>query len=593
MSRWKKLSSEFLDYHRHPLNIALHLVTTPAALYAFAAILGHLAGALAVWTATAAWLLALGLTVPTPLWLASAGLLGLIAHAAVASSAAGSFSVTWTVGLFGAAYILQDVAHWVTGEPTFQESYLGKRPGWVITFLDHTHHLVPLCIDACWQAGVAALFVQRRQVVKGHLRDHPELMAALRSVGSWAVSQKTPRSATTHWWWYDLGEATESFRVVARSPAVMDMFSALFPPKSHVVRPLEGMNELYVAAEHRGLSSDHVFYLDHVDGPLGIFPLVHVYRCMCACTPNGEIETIFPMEGGDSRCTLSTGDIVGFDFHRELHRIAPVAGGAKNDGQRICLKLHYCVYPRALAPLGLLLGALTTKYNQTFRQLFVATITPTSWIAKVNAALVIFGTRAFNSLEAHIGWGNLAIYATLGAVATLARSYSVFFYATSYLHYLVYISTYSYRQPCGTRIAFGAFKRDVLLFKSLALLQATVQYLTLPTALSYQPHALSLGLIVCGFGLGALATAALGIDRTYFGWELGQVGGDYVQRFPYGAIPHPMILGGMVGWLGFHALPAFRAAHPYYAPLHVALYAAHALQEHASVHTTGLLARSC
>lgn len=592
-TRWEKISSEFLAYHQHPLNIALHLITTPVALFAATAILGHLAGAQAVWTAAVAWVLALALTVPTPFWLATAAMLGVIAHMAVAAASVDSFSVPRMVGLFGAAYFGQDVSHWVTCEPTFQESYLGKREGWIYTFLDHTHHLVPLCIDACWRAGVAALFVQRRQVVKGNLRGHPEVMAAINKVGTWAVEQKPPRAVTTHWWWYDLGDATESFRSVARSPVVMEMFSTLFPPTSHVVQPLEGMNELYVAAEHRGLSSDNVFYMNHVDGPFGVFPLVHVYRCMCACTPNGEIETVFPMEGDDSRCTLTTGDIAGFDFHRELHRIGPVAGGTKNDGQRICLKLHYCVYPRALAPVGKLLGYLTTKYNQTFRFVFLSTIAPDSVFAKLNAALVIIGTTIFNNIETVVGWGNLAILSTLGAAALLARSYTLFFYATSFLHYLVYISTYSYRQPHATGIAFGAFKRDALLFKTLALVQATVQYLTLPpTALANQPHALSLALFAGGFGLGALATAALGVDRTYFGWELGQIRGSHVQRFPYGVIPHPMIIGGMLGWLGFHALPAFRAAHPYYAPLHVALYAAHAMQEHSSIHMTGLLAQA-
>ena len=71
-----------------------------------------------------------------------------------------------------------------------------------------------------------------------------------------------------------------------------------------------------------------------------------------------------------------------------------------------------------------------------------------------------------------------------------------------------------------------------------------------------------------GFGLASLAASALGVDRTYFGWELGVCDGEYVQRFPYGVIPHPMIVGGALGWLGFHALPAFRQAFPSYAPLH-------------------------
>ena len=313
----------------------------------------------------------------------------------------------------------------------------------------------------------------------------------------------------------------------------------------------------------------------------------------CACTDNGEIETIFPLEGDDSRCTLTTGEVAGFDFHRELHRIAPVSNGTKNEGQRICLKLHYVVYPKALAPVGHLLGKMTTYYNQNFRLLFLSTIAPNSLVGRINAAAVLTGTAIFNNIEGVVGWGNLSTLGFIGAASVLANSYNVFFYCTSFLHYLIYLSTYTYRQPHATRIAFGAFKRDALLYKTLALTQAIVQYVTLPpTAFHNQPHLFSLALLAVGFGLATLAALALGVDQTYFGWELGAVQGNFVQRFPYGYIPHPMIMGGMIGWMGFHALPAFRAAHPYYALLHVALYLAHAMQEHASIHSTGLLATS-
>ena len=81
---------------------------------------------------------------------------------------------------------------------------------------------------------------------------------------------------------------------------------------------------------------------------------------MCGATPNGQIETSFPMQGKDdaTRYALSTGDIVGFDFHRALHRIGHVPGAPENKGHRVCLKLHYLVYPRALGPIGRLLGRM-------------------------------------------------------------------------------------------------------------------------------------------------------------------------------------------------------------------------------------------
>lgn len=297
MSRWATLSHEFRAYHGHPLNILLHLITTPAAIFAMAAILAYIVSANATWALAAVWALSLAPTVPIRTWLLSTLVLAGIAHAAVAVADSGdAFPTGRMLGLFAAAYFGQDAAHWCTGEPTFQSSYLGQQEGWIYTFLAHTHHLIPLCIDACYHGGLAALLVQRRQVIKGNLFAHPELMQKVRVVGEWATAQKPPREVTTHWWWYDLGQsATSAFREIATSRAVIGMFESLFPPSSHVVAPLEGMNELYVAAEHKGLSSDHVFYMDHVDGPFGVFPLVHVYRCMCA--PSAHPPPLGPVPG--------------------------------------------------------------------------------------------------------------------------------------------------------------------------------------------------------------------------------------------------------------------------------------------------------
>eukprot|EP00960_Hanusia_phi_P077987 768765-Hanusia_phi.AAC.4 len=107
----------------------------------------------------------------------------------------------------------------------------------------------------------------------------------------------------------------------------------------------------------------------------------------------------------------------------------------------------------------------------------------------------------------------------------------------------------------------------------------------------------------------------LGVDGTYFGIELGYVkvrrgtveGGSgrrkksgtearaegllslqaskhYVQKFPYGVIPHPMILSQCVAMIGFMRAEAFRASWPYLVPAHVCLYLVHMLQEHFDIH---------
>ena len=45
---------------------------------------------------------------------------------------------------------------------------------------------------------------------------------------------------------------------------------------------------------------------------------------------------------------------------------------------RVVLKLHYCIYPRVLAPIGWLMSFLNVRYNMSFRALFLKTIHPVS-----------------------------------------------------------------------------------------------------------------------------------------------------------------------------------------------------------------------
>ena len=172
------------------------------------------------------------------------------------------------------------------------------------------------------------------------------------------------------------------------------------------------------------------------------------------------------------------------------------------------------------------------------------------------AFFVLLGTSTFNSFESIVGWANVPVLATASAIAATGRSCklqtadrqpslrrcfgwarvachlftpaaaslvmlcgadAIFFYLTSFMHYAVYIATY--HQRAG--VAFGAFKRDALLYKTLALSQAAFQYLAL---FDYaHPDALSLSMVLSGFGLATLAAHRLGVDRTYFGWELGEV----------------------------------------------------------------------
>jgi hypothetical protein len=73
-----------------------------------------------------------------------------------------------------------------------------------------------------------------------------------------------------------------------------------------------------------------------------------------------------------------------------------------SDKFRVTLKLHYCVYPRILAPLGWFMKWLNTRYNIAFRALFLKTIKPQNAMEHFLAWNVTFNTDLFNWLETYV-----------------------------------------------------------------------------------------------------------------------------------------------------------------------------------------------
>jgi hypothetical protein len=48
-------------------------------------------------------------------------------------------------------------------------------------------------------------------------------------------------------------------------------------------------------------------------------------------------------------------------------------------------------------------------------------------------------------------------------------------------------------------------------------------------------------MIAIGYGVSMKATVALGVDRTYFGAELGKCEPKWINEFPYGYSPLPSL----------------------------------------------------
>lgn len=104
------------------------------------------------------------------------------------------------------------------------------------------------------------------------------------------------------------------------------------------------------------------------------------------------------------------------------------------------------------------------------------------------------------------------------------------------MHYLRYIGTYFYRKD----IDFGSFQRDVLLFKSIALIQIFYVYF-FPDNSTFVFDPISVAMIVVGYAISIKATQALGVERTYFGAELGICQPKWITEFPYGCVQYTAV----------------------------------------------------
>lgn len=567
---WVALVRDFLACHRRPLNVALHCLTTPLSIFGLLSLLNL------AWPAAWAVLAVLYGVVVAGIAPAKTTLVTMIVVMGL-----GIASWTMPVGLyasvaiFGIGYVVQEVAHWLTGESTFQSTYASGAPTkWIGNLLHHTVLLLPLILVVAGRRKQSPLrlLVARKAVLPIRLVAADQL-DDLGEIRDWVRREHPSLLRSTHWWQHDLeGDAKDAFDRLSNNQDLQSMIRR-HHGTGYEVRPVFGMNELYVTGPPKSTSSDTVFYMPHVDGPWSVFPGARLYRCMLAASPNSEVTTHFPMTGRDYErpdgYRLETGAAVAFDFNRELHYITRTPNPAQKE-PRVNLKLHFVAYPKALPSYGALLDHLTTYYDIKARNLFLQTIQPTGVWAKLKTVWVLGWTKAFELIARFAGWTNLTYVLVVASIAMLLQDWRVFACATSFVHYMIYAGTLRETSP----VAFGDFKRNAIFFKSISMVTLFVAYLA--SGIGSIASAVT---VLAGFILAFAASAVLGINRTYFSSELGFDPPKRVDRWPYGFVPHPMITGSMVGIGGMLISSSFRSEAAWLAVGHLIAYAAILTQE--------------
>uniref|UniRef100_A0A6C0CFD1 Uncharacterized protein n=1 Tax=viral metagenome TaxID=1070528 RepID=A0A6C0CFD1_9ZZZZ len=323
---------------------------------------------------------------------------------------------------------------------------------------------------------------QKSRVLNCKLRSDHYL---LNSIREWIILQEPSTTTSTHKWYKDLPQdIKEMFYNTAKDKKIIEMFRRLFGASGYKIDILHDMNEIYVSPpsnnnkDFEKNASDNIFYTRHIDGPFFYIPFASCYRVIIGLDDNRDIMTIFNMT--PETYIIKTGDVVGFDFHRECHYISPIIWNTdakaadtlatQEKKYRVILKIHYCVYPYWAIVFGFILGKLTILYNKLFRDLFLLTIRPRNKCTRYLAKLMVISTQAYHDIEFYIGYNNIQYLVILYYISSNLHA-NLFLFGSSFVHYLRWIDTQNYSSEVN-----NIFRRDYYFFKFLYMLQYFYMY---------------------------------------------------------------------------------------------------------------------
>jgi uncharacterized MnhB-related membrane protein len=584
---YQYVATDFHQFHKHDMNCLIHFFTTTLGVWGAMQLLLSLdsleskilvdsLGTFFVY----AYVLLVALTTPVvtaflhtalmyacSLFTASDALAFMNSHFGLAIPS--NYQSFQAVGLLAVivGYGAQDLSHYICCEPTFMNSYLKQGKAWMLAV--HSIWLLPLVIDSILQRHLYLPFLvtRNRNVICSSVASR----GAVEALRDWIHENVPVTPETTHVWPHKQDETHKATLQLEHDATIEAGFRTVFPAKHYDVKPVQDMNEIYVTAvgAKKSINSDAVFYTPHCDGPYWFLPGASLYRVLVGVTPNQMVRTRFNLQHVSQDQVLDMYGVVGFDYNRELHWIDHVPN-TSNSERRSLLKLHFVVYPKGWHAYGNLVAHLNTTYNTWARGNFLTTLRPAGMYEYVMAWwiwLTTWGNAVFVEV---FGWDNLVYMAACSLMGPLP-----FLILTSFRHYAVYMTTFAYRQPM---VAHGYLMRDARLYKTVSMLHLARRLLPMVQLPRDVPGLLAASV---GFAITILATARLGMVRTYFGTELGFVKPQWIEGFPYGSIPHPMIVGQIFAFAAIlfwwrHEISKENTA---LLSAHIACYTLHMVQE--------------
>lgn len=301
----------------------------------------------------------------------------------------------------------------------------------------------------------------------------------LTMIGKWANNCCENRTLSNHWWYKETPEVIQkSIDICVWNKEIKNMFAKLFSEDAFDIMIIDDMNEVYLTGKDRtSIHSDKVFFISHIDGPFSFIPYISVFRCLIGCNHNSTIETVFPMIPYKKK--IGKGDILGFDFNREIHYIEeapqnPFTLHKEEKDSRVTIKAHYCVYPKDLKYFAELTSYMNAEYNKSFRKLFLRTIKPENMYDYLSSYMVVYSTHMFVYSDIYIGHKNIILYSLLhilynNYVLSEEGITSIYFFSLIY-------KIASFMNMSENDYEFYTFVRDVYILYVFVIINLTTIY---------------------------------------------------------------------------------------------------------------------
>jgi hypothetical protein len=376
---------------------------------------------------------------------------------------------------------------------------------------------------------------------------------------------------TTHIYEKDLEPSLKNAFEKIKNGVIKERLTALYPNTD--ITTADDMNEVYVTCIGAN-GSDKVFEIPHIDGPFYNVPYCTLLRCIVGVNGNKTIYTKFTLD--DIEYNIQKYQYIAFDYNKDIHYIY-THDNVHDDSQRILLKIHYVLTPKIMDHVAYknICSGINTVYNQVARDNFNKSKNPQTLQEYVRSSMINMYTFFYGKFEIHVGMANIITIILFLSIYELAKKkYMVYVVCFICVYvYVIYIIQFVFRTYPQYK-----FIRDALLFKVLSW------GITLFIYLQYTVQPVSLILVVISLLFTYYCYLILGTKNTYFGNEL-HTSEEHVLKFPYGYIPHPMILGNIVLFSSMLLHPQFRKGPYGILPLlHIMFYVIVLLLEIYDVH---------